>query len=216
MTRWLCASVFVGSLLLGCRSRDEAPPAAGEAPPSASVQALAASSGPAAAGECSAQASEAEGTCGVSAAAGCGCEHSGPIQNNELSTRTDPATGKTLQAVGRKLAGLVNVKVSELIAHPDRYAGKYVRVEGDVAAMCTHRRAWFSVQDEGDRSGAYVRVIAAPAFLVPEQAVGKKARAEGTVELVDVPGATAQHLSNQHGLDGTQVGKAVIIRASGA
>jgi len=104
------------------------------------------------------------------------------------------------------------------LAEPEIFAGKTVRLEGDISAMCHHKRRWFAVQDPGDRSGQYVRVLAAPAFLVPPHAIGKKARTEGTVEVIEVPAQTRQHLASEHDLEPArnEPQKQVVLRASGA
>lgn len=126
----------------------------------------------------------------------------------------DGKTGAVGQAVGAKLGGTAQVvTVAELAGLPESMAGKTVRVEGNVSAMCGHRRSWFSLQSE-DKSGAVVRVVTTPAFLVPEGAIGKRARAEGVVELVDIPLETAQHYAESHGLP-VQT-KAAVVKATGA
>jgi hypothetical protein len=119
------------------------------------------------------------------------------VPDNAVTTR-DPATGATVTTVGAKLGAAAPVKVGDLLARPREFAGKQVRVEGNVSAMCQHRRAWFAVASE-DRSGNAVRVFAAPSFLVPPGSIGKKARTEGTVEVAEVGGSVR-----------------VMLRASGA
>jgi hypothetical protein len=142
-----------------------------------------------------------EGQCAGAALAGTGmgCGDSRPIENTTVQQGIDAKTGAPLEMVGAKLAGLAPTPVATLLGSAERFAGKTIRLEGDVSGMCTHRRKWFTVQATGDRSGQWVRVISAPAFLVPPEAVGKRVRAEGTVELVDTP-----------------AGKNVVLRATGA
>jgi hypothetical protein len=154
--------------------------------------------------------------CGAPKAEGCGCG-SDPAADILVRQTTDPATGKPIQAVGAKLSGAAPVTVRALLGNPGAFAGKTVRVEGDISAMC-HRRRWFAVQDPGDRSGSFVRVLAAPAFLVPPASNGKKARAEGTVEVIEVPSDTREHLARDHGLGDTQGApqRSVVLRATGA
>jgi hypothetical protein len=137
-----------------------------------------------------------------------------------VTTATDPDTGKPMQLIGAKLAGAELVKVADLTARPEEFAGKTVRVEGDVSAMCHHRRAWFAVQDEGDRSGGFVRVMTTPKFLVPAGSIGKKARVEGTVEVVEVPAKRAKYFAKGHKMgDAEKISgpvKRPVIRATGA
>ena len=132
---------------------------------------------------------------------------------DKVTTFQDEKTGATVQAVGAKLASAQGASVAELAQMPEGWVGKTVRVEGNVSAMCTHRRAWFALSSD-DKNGGVVRVVTAPAFLVPEGAIGKRARTEGVVELVDVDPETAAHYAEEHGLPAQT--KAAVLRATGA
>ncbi len=155
---------------------------------------------------------------------GCGdCDKekgAGTAPADTVVTATDPETGKPMELIGAKLAGAALVKVADLAARPDEFVGKTVRVEGDVSAMCHHRRAWFAVQDEGDRSGGFVRVLTTPKFLVPAGSIGKKVRVEGTVEVVEVPAKQAKYFAKGHKMgDPDKIEgpvKRPVIRANGA
>ncbi|MBW2457933.1 MAG: hypothetical protein JRI68_25735, partial [Deltaproteobacteria bacterium] len=129
----------------------------------------------------------------------CGEDH-GAATVDTAATGTDPDTGKPMQLIGAKLTGVEVVKIVDLAARPDDFVGKTVRVEGDVLGMCHHKRAWFAMQDEGDRSGGFVRVVTGPKFLVPAGSVGKKARVEGTVEVVEVPPRRAKYFAKSHNM----------------
>lgn len=149
---------------------------------------------------------------------GCG-DHDKAAADTSVRTGKDPKSGAEMKSVGANLAGVEVVTVKDLVAKPDSYSGKVVRVEGDVNAMCHHRRGWFSVQDEGERGGTFVRVITSPTFLVPAGMIGKKARAEGKVEVIEVPAAAARHYAKDHKIGDENVEgpvKQVIIRATGA
>jgi hypothetical protein len=220
---------FALGLLSSCGSRDRPPPptAAASSTPSAenpsvrlaapvTVGDLAGGepTEPTAARAGSATCAEGNGPGASEAACGAVGER---VANDGIERVVDPATGVETSRVGAELRGLESVSVRELLAHPSAYAGKSVRIEGNVTAMCHHRRAWFALQDAGDRAARTLRVFAAPAFLVPSGSIGRKARAEGTVELVDVPANTRSHLATEHGIsDGEDGSKAVVLRATGA
>jgi hypothetical protein len=150
---------------------------------------------------------------------GHGCGHEAPPRDDPPRTRQDPLTGATVTAVGGELKGAQAVGVSDLAKDPERFAGKTVQVRGDVTAMCTHRRAWFAVR-EHPSDAHFVRVVTAPSFLVPPHAVGRKARAEGRVDVIEVPERAARHYARDHQLgDPSEVRgsrKSVVIRATGA
>lgn len=139
------------------------------------------------------------------------------LASDRIERGTDPATGRALERVGAPLGDAARVALPALLARPETFTGETIRVEGDVVAMCHHRRAWFALQEVGDRQGRTVRVIGAPAFLVPPDAVGRRARAEGVVELVDVPGRARAHLASDHGLqEPPPPERVVVLRATGA
>lgn len=143
----------------------------------------------------------------------CEAEAIGMPPEDRVAQLKDPKTGASVLAAGAKLSGVPAVSIGDLLKNPDAWSGKTVRLEGNVSAMCTHRRAWFAIQAD-DKSGAYVRVIAAPNFLVPEGSIGKRARTEGRVEVTEVPAEAAQHYTQEHQLAAQP--KAVLLRATGA
>jgi hypothetical protein len=148
----------------------------------------------------------------------CGCEHGVP-KSSPVTVARDPASGAEVSGVGEKLLNdAPTVSVKNLLAAPDRYAGQRIHLEGNVTGMCRHKRAWFALKDTGDASDAYVRVITAPSFLVPENSVGRQGRTEGLVEVVDVPAPAARHYADDHKLGdpAAPVRRTVIIRATGA
>ncbi len=151
---------------------------------------------------------------------GCSDDHGKAGTDDTVRKGKDPKSGADMVMVGKDLGGLEPVSVKDLLAKSDDYAGKTVRVEGDVNAMCHHRRGWFSVQDEGDRTGAFVRILTNPSFLVPAGSIGKKARAEGTVDVIEESAAAAKHYAEGHKIgDPSKIDgpiKRVVIRATGA
>ena len=153
-------------------------------------------------------------------AGGCADDHGMAATDETLRKAKDPKTGAEMTLVGAALTGAEEVSVKDLVAKPDAYAGKTVRLEGDVNAMCHHRRGWFSMQDEGERAGTFVRVLTNPAFLVPAGSIGKKVRAEGKVDVIEEAPAAARHYAEGHKIgDPSKIDgpvKRVIVRATGA
>lgn len=194
--------------LLACKPPQEAPTAPGVPAPPANLKPIAAAPvrpGPAEPAP-SATAVPKGHSCADDTAAAANAE-------DRVTHLKDEKTGAVVQAVGARLAGVAGASVAELSQMPEGWAGKTVRLEGNVSAMCTHRRAWFALQSD-DKDGGVVRVVTAPTFLVPEGAIGKRARVEGMVELVDVDPATAQHYAQEHQLPAQT--KAAVLRATGA
>lgn len=153
-------------------------------------------------------------------AGGCADDHGMAATDETMRKAKDPKTGADMTIVGTALTGAEEVSVKDLVAKPDAYAGKTVRLEGDVNAMCHHRRGWFSMQDEGERAGTFVRVITNPAFLVPAGSIGKKVRTEGKVDVTEEAPAAARHYAEGHKIgDPSKIDgpvKRVIVHATGA
>lgn len=134
-----------------------------------------------------------------------GCQKITPTKEtaNKATRATkalEPAPGagaKEETLAGAKLTDAPLIKVVDLLDNPDTHAGKLVAIEGNVAAMCHHRKLWFSVVD--DDSGRQVRVITSPAFLTPDGSIGRKVRVEGLVEKIQTPAARAKHIAKEHG-----------------
>mgnify|MGYP003587995777 CR=1 FL=1 len=80
---------------------------------------------------------------------------------------------------GRPLSAAAPVKLSELMAKPDRYVGKVVKVEGLITEVCPKRGCWIDVA--GDEEFRTIRVKVEDGVIVfPLTEKGKKVVAEGT------------------------------------
>jgi hypothetical protein len=127
--------------------------------------------------------------------------------------------GQPILHAGAAFTEVPEVSVTDLLADPSAYAGKTIQVAGDVSAMCHHGRSWFAVV-AGDKSGKQLRVLTTPAFKVPAGSIGRTARAEGVVQLIEVAASHARHLAEGHKLDdpGAATGPVtqVVLRATGA
>lgn len=150
------------------------------------------------------------------------CEGASAPLRNPSQRRVKTASGQRAVHVGDAFSAAEEVpvvKVSALLAEPDKWAGKRVRVQGDVTAMCHHKRGWFAVAAE-DKSGRALRVITTPVFLVPRGSIGRTAATEGRVEVIQVPARFARHMADEHKIgDSSKMRgpqRRVILRATGA
>lgn len=78
------------------------------------------------------------------------------------------------------------VKISELLAHPERYVGKAVRVEGTVTGVCAKRGCWMELASDKEFQSIKVKVEDG-VMVFPMEAKGKSASAEGVFTRIDVP-----------------------------
>jgi len=107
--------------------------------------------------------------------------------------------GKTY---GKDLTGTEVVKISELIANPDKYVGKTVRAEGLITDVCPKRGCWLMLA--GDKEFQTVRVKAEDGVIVfPMSIKGKHATAEGVFTKIDLTKEQAiehaKHLAEEKG-----------------
>lgn len=83
--------------------------------------------------------------------------------------------GKTY---GKGVASADTVKVSDLLAHPDAWVGKTIRVQGKAVGVCEHRGCWINIAS--DIEGQTVRVKVKDGEIVfPPGILGDTVIAEG-------------------------------------
>ena len=80
---------------------------------------------------------------------------------------------------GKGVSEATPVKLSELMAKPDDYVGKVVKVEGLITEVCPKRGCWINVA--GDKEFQTIRIKVEDGVIVfPMTDKGKKVVAEGT------------------------------------
>ncbi len=225
----LALSLLVPLLAGGCaKAPTSSEPAPAKPVTAKAATAKAATAKPATAKPATAKPASVEPVPGGSCEEGEGGEHgascegaSAPVRN-PAQVRVTTASGGEALHVGDAFAPageVPTVKVSALLAEPDKWVGKRVRIQGDVTAMCHHKRGWFAVAAE-DKSGRALRVITTPVFRVPQGSIGRAAVAEGRVDVIQVAARFARHMADEHklgdpnGMVGPQ--RQVILRATGA
>ena len=77
------------------------------------------------------------------------------------------------------------VKVSELLASPDTYVGKTVKVEGIVTDVCEKRGWWMVIAGEKELQSIRFKVEDG-VIVIPIEAKGKKAVAEGSFTKIEL------------------------------
>jgi len=84
------------------------------------------------------------------------------------------------------------VAITELLATPEAYVGKPVRVDGVVTAVCAKRGCWMMLTDGNAGQGIRIKVEDG-VIVFPMDAMGRKATAEGIFEVVNPTGEHAEH-----------------------
>lgn len=103
--------------------------------------------------------------------------------------------------------------VSKILADPDAYVGKTVRIEGKVVDVCPMKGCWMELEEQG-AGAARLRVKVDDGVIVfPVTAKGKVAVAEGTLEAIPMDRekyvAWLEHLAEERGqkFDASNVGQ---------
>jgi hypothetical protein len=126
------------------------------------------------------------------------------------------AESGTTYGQGVKLT--TSVKVAELLATPNQFLGKTVRIDGTVRAVCQEMGCWIQISDEPTSDGIQFKVDDG-VIVFPKDAKGKRASAEGTFERI---GEGAEHVDPVRAAKepGTEVVAAKVpefrIKATGA
>jgi cytochrome c-type biogenesis protein CcmE len=98
---------------------------------------------------------------------------------------------------GKPLTAATPVKVSELMAKPDAYVGKVVKVEGLITEVCSKRGCWINVA--GDKEFQTIRVKVEDGVIVfPLTDKGKKVVAEGTFTKTELTKEQAVERAKHH------------------
>jgi hypothetical protein len=115
--------------------------------------------------------------------------------------------------------------IAAILADPDAFEGKRVRIEGRVAEVCPRAGCWMELAaDEGETT---LRVKVQDGVIVfPADAVGRVAVAEGVVEIIpmdrDAYRSWLEHLAEERGetFDAAELGdgpfRRIQIRGTGA
>lgn len=115
--------------------------------------------------------------------------------------------------------------VAKIMANPDAYVGKTVRIEGKVTDVCPMKGCWMELEEKDGANRMRVRVEDG-VIVFPVDAKGKSAVAEGKLEAIsmnrDQYVGWLQHLAEEQGktFDAATVGEGPFrifeLRATGA
>lgn len=102
-----------------------------------------------------------------------------------LGLVTSAALAGEGQVLGKGVGATELVKISELLAKPDTYVGKTVRVEGLITDVCPKRGCWMNLA--GDKEFQSLRIKVDDGVIVfPMDAKGKRATAEGVFTKIEL------------------------------
>jgi hypothetical protein len=103
---------------------------------------------------------------------------------------------------GQGVGKAKEVKLSELIDHPETYVGQTVRVEGIVVDVCAKRGCWMDLAADGGSKPIRIKVEDG-VMVFPVEAKGSRAIAEGVFTKIELTpeeaNALAKHEAEERG-----------------
>lgn len=93
---------------------------------------------------------------------------------------------------GKEITIKEKTDISKILETPGKFEGKTVLVEGDVLSVCPSKGCWIEVS--GEKEGEKLKVKVEDGVIVfPQDAKGKKALVEGTLEEVKAESECGGH-----------------------
>ncbi|MEM7482819.1 MAG: DUF4920 domain-containing protein [Acidobacteriota bacterium] len=84
---------------------------------------------------------------------------------------------------GEPLREAEETSIEKILADPEAWDGKRVRVSGEVGQVCPMQGCWMEIEEAGGESRIRVKVEDG-VIVFPESAIGRQAVAEGVVQLL--------------------------------
>ena len=108
--------------------------------------------------------------------------------------------------------------IASLIARPQEFVGKTVRIDGVATAVCQEMGCWLAVAPEGQAGGATVRLKVEHdgGIVFPLSAKGKQVSAEGVFEQVSAKDAHGKDAAGEHAKKDIKAEAKYHIKATGA
>jgi len=108
------------------------------------------------------------------------------------------------------LAADKTVCAKEILADPDKFADKKVRVCGMVDSVCAMKGCWIRLAGADDSDSLFVKFTCpVKGRLVPMEAKGKMAIVEGTLTVKEISEADARHYQEDAGATQAEIDKIV-------
>ncbi len=85
--------------------------------------------------------------------------------------------------------------IAEVLANPEKFEGKTVKLSGTVSQVCQAKGCWFEVAPTAGGRGARIKSVDYSIF-VPKDCAGRTAVVEGTFKSTTLSEAQAKHLAD--------------------
>lgn len=98
------------------------------------------------------------------------------------------------------------IEVGEVLANPDTYDGKFLRISGVVTEVCKPKGCWLRMSGTGDAKNVFVKFhCPIGGRLIPMEAVGLPVVVEGKVQMTKVDEDERRHMAEDAGLSPAEI-----------
>lgn len=115
---------------------------------------------------------------------------------------SSPAVAGEGKVYGEPLSGKETIKISTLMANPEKHVGRTVKVEGLITAVCEKRGCWMSLASDEEFQELRIKVDDG-VIVFPLEAKGRHAVAEGEFTKIEMTMeqtiAYKKHHAEEHG-----------------
>ncbi|MFO0839871.1 MAG: DUF4920 domain-containing protein [Phycisphaerae bacterium] len=109
-----------------------------------------------------------------------------------------------------KLTESDTVPLAKVLASPDQYNGKLVRVSGTVSEVCESMGCWLRLKDPAASDTLFVKFTCpTEGRLIPLEAIGRRATVEGTLKVETITQEEARHHKEESGASEAEIAKIV-------
>lgn len=95
---------------------------------------------------------------------------------------------------GAAFTSAKKVKLADALSNVDKYAGKPIKIEGEIRDVCQMKGCWLVVTDGENHMRVTFKDYG---FFVPKESTGKKVVLEGVVEKKTITEDHARHLAEE-------------------
>src|SRR6185503_4773197 len=113
--------------------------------------------------------------------------------------KTEAIPTKTFLKRGSPIGNSEKVSLATVLASPDKFSGKTVRIEGVVVRSCKMEGCWAEIAPDATSKRSVRVTMKDHAFFIPLQSAGSFARAEGVFKVKTLSKAEVDHLVNEDG-----------------
>ena len=147
--------------------------------------------------------------------AGCQRDATVPVDDADRGSTAGPATRASAAVDGWQSFGepisvdLPVAEVAAVLAQPEAYAGREVKLQGTVAEVCAKKGCWLRIADpSGGAETVFVKLtcpVEADARLIPADAAGKPVVVQGRVVVEEMTEEQARHYAQDAGKSAEEV-----------